>query len=68
MGTGRVPVVCTDPLVFEAFDKGDFHASYEILLDSVKNKRWSYAELLLAIVHEHTYDHPTFGGSNSHGD
>ncbi|XP_078157078.1 pentatricopeptide repeat-containing protein At3g42630-like isoform X3 [Carex rostrata] len=46
MGMGRVPVVRTDPLVFEAFGKGDFHTSSEILLESVKNKRWSYAELV----------------------
>ncbi|KAF3330592.1 pentatricopeptide repeat-containing protein [Carex littledalei] len=46
MGTARVPVVRTDPLVFEALGKGDFHASSEILLESVKNKRWPYDELV----------------------
>jgi hypothetical protein len=46
MDTGRVPVICTDPLVFEAFGKGDFHVSSEALLESTKHKKWSYAELV----------------------
>jgi hypothetical protein len=39
MGTNRVPVIRTDPLVFEAIGKGDFHVSSENLLKSTKYKR-----------------------------
>lgn len=41
------PVVATDPIVFEAFGKGGFHASSEVLLETAGGKgRWTYYKLL----------------------
>uniref|UniRef100_A0A1D1Y2S3 Pentatricopeptide repeat-containing protein At3g42630 n=1 Tax=Anthurium amnicola TaxID=1678845 RepID=A0A1D1Y2S3_9ARAE len=47
MDAGSDPLVLTDPLVFEAFGKGDFHASSEALLESNGQRRkWSYSKLI----------------------
>ncbi|KAJ3676819.1 hypothetical protein LUZ60_002543 [Juncus effusus] len=46
MGPGRKPVMNTDPLVFEAFGKGDFHASCEILLESCEERKFTYEKLV----------------------
>ncbi|XP_078443162.1 pentatricopeptide repeat (PPR) superfamily protein [Wolffia australiana] len=51
---GRAPRVATDPLVFEVFGKGDFHAGAEALLQSAegrrgtqrRRRRWSYSDLV----------------------
>ncbi|XP_072984313.1 pentatricopeptide repeat-containing protein At3g42630 [Typha latifolia] len=40
------PVILTDPLVFEVFGKGDFHASSEALLESTRRTRWTYSKLV----------------------
>ena len=41
------PVVATDAIVFEAFGKGVFHASSEVLLEATAGKRrWTYYKLL----------------------
>lgn len=45
-GAGE-PVVATDDLVFEAFGKGGFHATSEVLLEAAGGKRrWTYYSLL----------------------
>uniref|UniRef100_J3MUH3 Pentacotripeptide-repeat region of PRORP domain-containing protein n=2 Tax=Oryza brachyantha TaxID=4533 RepID=J3MUH3_ORYBR len=45
-GAGE-PAVATDAIVFEAFGKGGFHASSEVLLEATGGKRrWTYYKLL----------------------
>ncbi|MQL74843.1 hypothetical protein Taro_007236 [Colocasia esculenta] len=44
------PRVSTDPLVFEALGKGDFHASSEALLESNSHRRWTYSKLISIYV------------------
>ncbi|XP_059318488.1 pentatricopeptide repeat-containing protein At3g42630 isoform X1 [Lycium ferocissimum] len=38
--------IATDPLVFEAMGKGDFHLSSEARLEFSKKKNWTYEELI----------------------
>uniref|UniRef100_A0A0E0IEP1 Pentacotripeptide-repeat region of PRORP domain-containing protein n=1 Tax=Oryza nivara TaxID=4536 RepID=A0A0E0IEP1_ORYNI len=46
LGAGE-PVVATDAVVFEAFGKGGFHASSEVLLEATGGeRRWTYYKLL----------------------
>ncbi|KAL0346853.1 UNVERIFIED_CONTAM: Pentatricopeptide repeat-containing protein [Sesamum calycinum] len=40
--------VLTDPLVFEAMGKGDFHLNSEVVMEYVKKKDWTY-KMLIAI-------------------
>ncbi|KAF8407364.1 hypothetical protein HHK36_006492 [Tetracentron sinense] len=40
------PLVSTDPLVFEVLGKGDFHLSSEALLESQRQREWTYRELI----------------------
>ncbi|KAK4743800.1 hypothetical protein SAY87_010112 [Trapa incisa] len=44
--------VLTDPLVFEAFGKGDFHSSLEAFMEFGSRKKggWSYRELVAAYL------------------
>ncbi|KAJ4801935.1 Pentatricopeptide repeat-containing protein [Rhynchospora pubera] len=60
MDTGRVPMVCTDPLVFEAFGKGAFHASSEVLLESARHRKRSYSELIRVYLKRHHRSHQVF--------
>lgn len=46
MNVGSTPVVSTDPLVFEVFGKGDFHSSSEALLESSRQRGWTYSKLI----------------------
>lgn len=38
--------ILTDPLVFEAMGKGDFHSNSEVVLGNVKKKDWTYKRLI----------------------
>ncbi|KAJ0248339.1 Pentatricopeptide repeat-containing protein [Hirschfeldia incana] len=40
------PVVLTDPLVFEALGKGDFHLSSEAVLEFGRRSNWTYRKLI----------------------
>ncbi|KAJ3690300.1 hypothetical protein LUZ61_019464 [Rhynchospora tenuis] len=60
MDTGQVPMVRTDPLVFEAFGKGDFHASSEVRLESARHRKWSYAELIRVYLKRRYRSHQVF--------
>ncbi|XP_077216975.1 pentatricopeptide repeat (PPR) superfamily protein [Tasmannia lanceolata] len=40
------PQILTDPIVFEVLGKGDFHSSSEALLESKRNKDWTYSKLI----------------------
>ncbi|KAL2250956.1 pentatricopeptide repeat-containing protein At3g42630 isoform X1 [Sesamum indicum] len=40
--------VLTDPLVFEAMGKGDFHLNSEVVMEYVKKKDWTY-KMIIAI-------------------
>lgn len=42
---GRVAML-TDPLIFEAMGKGDFHLSSEAFLEFSRKKNWTYKELI----------------------
>lgn len=42
----RYPSVATEPFVFEAMGKGDFHLGSEAFLEFNKHKRWSYRKLI----------------------
>ncbi|KAL6013082.1 hypothetical protein ACLOJK_003572 [Asimina triloba] len=46
MNVADSPVILTDPLVFEAFGKGDFHLTSELLLESKKQSTWTYERLI----------------------
>ncbi|XP_020110474.1 pentatricopeptide repeat-containing protein At3g42630 [Ananas comosus] len=47
MNAKSAPVVSTDPIVFEAFGKGDFHASSEDLIQSTPRQgKWTYSKLV----------------------
>ncbi|KAH0461749.1 hypothetical protein IEQ34_009324 [Dendrobium chrysotoxum] len=46
MNVDNSPVILTDPLVFEAFGKGDFHSSSESLLEARRQRIWKYSELI----------------------
>uniref|UniRef100_A0A0D9X9U9 Pentacotripeptide-repeat region of PRORP domain-containing protein n=1 Tax=Leersia perrieri TaxID=77586 RepID=A0A0D9X9U9_9ORYZ len=47
-GGGGEPAVETDGIVFEAFGKGGFHASSEVLMEATggERRRWTYYKLL----------------------
>ena len=40
------PVDATDALVFEVLGKGDFHSSLIVLLESTREKEWTYSKLI----------------------
>ncbi|KAG1326317.1 Pentatricopeptide repeat-containing protein [Cocos nucifera] len=46
MNAKSAPVMLTDPLVFEALGKGDFHSSSEALLESTRQRGWTYSNLV----------------------
>ncbi|XP_042444896.1 pentatricopeptide repeat-containing protein At3g42630-like isoform X1 [Zingiber officinale] len=46
LNVGNTPLLLTDPLVFKAFGKGDFHSSSEALLQSANHREWTYSKLL----------------------
>lgn len=46
MNVDSSPVILTDPLVFEAFGKGDFHSSSESLLEARSQRKWTYSKLI----------------------
>ncbi|XP_020592441.1 pentatricopeptide repeat-containing protein At3g42630 [Phalaenopsis equestris] len=46
MNVDNSPVILTDPLVFEAFGKGDFHSSSESLLEARSQRKWTYSKLI----------------------
>ncbi|XP_068643837.1 pentatricopeptide repeat-containing protein At3g42630-like [Aristolochia californica] len=46
MDPNTVPVISTDPIVFEVFGKGDFHSTSEVLLESNVKKEWTYSKLI----------------------
>ncbi|KAG0447397.1 hypothetical protein HPP92_028337, partial [Vanilla planifolia] len=46
MNVESCPIMLTDPLVFEAFGKGDFHSSSEALLESRSQRKWTYSRLI----------------------
>ncbi|KAG9449307.1 hypothetical protein H6P81_009272 [Aristolochia fimbriata] len=46
MDPKTVPVISTDPVVFEVFGKGDFHSTSEVLLESKVKKEWTYSKLV----------------------
>lgn len=46
MNVDSSPVILTDPLVFEAFGKGDFHSSSEPLLEARRQRKWTYSKLI----------------------
>ncbi|CAK9135243.1 unnamed protein product [Ilex paraguariensis] len=46
MDTNDQAVTSTDPFVFEALGKGDFHLSSEALLEFNRQKKWTYKELI----------------------
>lgn len=48
MNADDSPVVLTDPFVFEALGKGDFHSSSEAFMDFKGQKKWTY-RLLVAV-------------------
>lgn len=46
MNLDESPVVSTDPYVFEAFGKGDFHSSSEAFLEFKRQRKWTYRKLI----------------------
>ncbi|XP_026656269.2 pentatricopeptide repeat-containing protein At3g42630 isoform X2 [Phoenix dactylifera] len=46
MNAESAPVMLTDPLVFEAIGKGDFQSSSETLLESTRQRGWTYSKLV----------------------
>ncbi|PKA51426.1 Pentatricopeptide repeat-containing protein [Apostasia shenzhenica] len=46
MNKESFPVILTDPLVFEAFGKGDFHSTSEALLEARRQRKWTYSKLV----------------------
>ncbi|OMO77603.1 putative pentatricopeptide repeat-containing protein [Corchorus capsularis] len=47
------PLVLTDPLVFEALGKGDFHSSAEAFLEFKTQKKWTYRHLIAVYLKKH---------------
>ncbi|OMP10849.1 hypothetical protein COLO4_04221 [Corchorus olitorius] len=47
------PLVLTDPLVFEALGKGDFHSSSEAFLEFKTQKKWTYRHLIAVYLKKH---------------
>ncbi|KAK8918435.1 Pentatricopeptide repeat-containing protein [Platanthera zijinensis] len=45
MNAESFPEILTDPLVFEAFGKGDFHSSSESFLEA-RRRKWTYSQLI----------------------
>ncbi|GLT97436.1 hypothetical protein SLE2022_150020 [Rubroshorea leprosula] len=46
MNVDDSPLVSTDPLVFEAMGKGDFHLSSEAVMEFNRQKKWTYRQLI----------------------
>ncbi|XWS73379.1 hypothetical protein CRYUN_Cryun02cG0123300 [Craigia yunnanensis] len=46
MNVDDSPLVLTDPLVFEALGKGDFHSSSEAIMEFKRRKKWTYSQLI----------------------
>ncbi|XVE98909.1 hypothetical protein REPUB_Repub03eG0149200 [Reevesia pubescens] len=46
MNADDSPLVLTDPLVFEALGKGDFHSSSEAFMEFKRQKKWTYRQLI----------------------
>lgn len=46
MNLDDCPVVLTDPLVFEALGKGDFHLSSDAFLEFSSRRNWTYRKLI----------------------
>lgn len=46
MNVESSPVILTDPLVFAAFGKGDFHSSSESFLEARRIRKWTYSKLI----------------------
>ncbi|XVE71948.1 hypothetical protein DITRI_Ditri10aG0191800 [Diplodiscus trichospermus] len=46
MNVDDSPRVLTDPLVFEALGKGNFHSSSEAFMEFKRQKKWTYKQLI----------------------
>ncbi|XP_059634516.1 pentatricopeptide repeat-containing protein At3g42630 isoform X2 [Cornus florida] len=46
MNMNDFPIVSTDPFVFEALGKGDFHSSSEAFMEFRRQKNWTYKKLI----------------------
>ncbi|XP_028764951.1 pentatricopeptide repeat-containing protein At3g42630 isoform X2 [Neltuma alba] len=53
MNPGDYPQVSTDPFVFEALGKGDFHLSSEAFLEFKTQTQWTYRDLILRYLRKH---------------
>lgn len=53
MNLDDCPQVLTDPFVFEALGKGDFHLSAEAFLEFKTQRQWSYRNLILKYLKKH---------------
>ncbi|KAI4375509.1 hypothetical protein MLD38_013369 [Melastoma candidum] len=47
------PVIMTDPLMFEASGKGDFHSSSEAFMEFSSDQDWSYRKLVAVYLRKH---------------
>ncbi|XP_022937749.1 pentatricopeptide repeat-containing protein At3g42630 [Cucurbita moschata] len=57
MNPDQPPISLTDPFVFEALGKGDFHMSSEAFMQFQKQKKWTYRELIsLYLKKQHRRD------------
>ncbi|KAJ0965559.1 hypothetical protein J5N97_026697 [Dioscorea zingiberensis] len=46
MDVESFPLISTDSMVFEVLGKGDFHSTSEDLLESIRNREWTYSKLI----------------------
>lgn len=53
MNPDDYPRVSTDPIVFEALGKGDFHLSSEAFLEFKTPRQWTYRGLILKYLKKH---------------
>ncbi|XP_054801338.1 pentatricopeptide repeat-containing protein At3g42630 isoform X2 [Prosopis cineraria] len=53
MNPDDYPQVSTDPFVFEALGKGDFHLSSEAFLEFKTQRQWTYRDLILKYLRKH---------------
>ncbi|KAL0293773.1 UNVERIFIED_CONTAM: Pentatricopeptide repeat-containing protein [Sesamum calycinum] len=56
--------VLTDPLVFEAMGKGDFHLNSEVVMEYVKKKDWTYKMLIAIYLKKKFRSNQIFGITN----
>lgn len=50
MNAESFPEILTDPLVFEAFGKGDFLSSSESFMEARRRRKWTYSQLIAVYV------------------